>query len=180
MYKDIDDTLQHFGVKGMKWGVKNDNTDSQDNSMSGGGGGGSEDEDLKKKLEDLLNKMGLKFNSLDDAIKAKGLGFLKSLFGESKPTSKIIDTNKADKVGDLKRVNVSLSNKHKTKDALTKKLESQGYVEIMDKKPKDYHWKFTSIAPGSKADRNLESELAKRGFKEIKGKKPKDYTWKVR
>ena len=58
----VDDTLKHFGVKGMKWGVRRSNQELDTNAArrkgaeqeGGGGGAEKEDEDaLKKKLKEL-------------------------------------------------------------------------------------------------------------------------------
>ena len=157
MNKELDETLKHFGVKGMKWGVKNDNKDSSDDSS----GGGPDEEEF---LQNLLDTLGIKMEDLGDEAKKLGKDFLASIFGESKPTSKIIDPSKVKSIGDLKKVNLPMPKSSKPKDKLTKQLESQGLHEV--KNTSKDKWKMTTVIVGSKEDKKLQEKIKKGGYTE--------------
>lgn len=87
--QEVEDILQHFGIKGMKWGVRR--TEEQiaaDESAGGGGGEGEEDESLFEEMsdaiKDALESLDKKLDSISDSIKKKGYNVLKSIFGETK------------------------------------------------------------------------------------------------
>lgn len=178
----MEDVLQHFGVKGMKWGVKRDNDDSSSDGSSGGGGGGP-DEDEEEFLQNLLDTLGVKLEDLSDDAKKLGKNFLTSIFGKSNPTSKVLDLSKVKSVGDLKKVNLKMPKHDKPKDALTKKLESEGLHEV--KNTSKDKWKSTAVIVGSKEDKKLQEKIKKGGYTEHyqKDKKKREEqlrkNWKV-
>lgn len=106
--QNIDDSVEHSGVKGMKWGVRrsdDDNKDSNDNASGGGGGDGPDDEELMQKLMEMF---GIDFGNIDDKLKKMGSDIFTSIFGQGKPKWSVIDLNKAKRIGDLKMDNNSV------------------------------------------------------------------------
>lgn len=86
----VEDILQHFGIKGMKWGVRR--SDEQIANAEGGGGGGGgeeeeeEDESLLEEMSDQLGEvfdaLGKKLDGIGKDVKSKGMSMLTSLFGK--------------------------------------------------------------------------------------------------
>lgn len=76
--EEVEDIVQHYGVKGMKWGTKR----AVENSA--GGDGEEPDDKLKAAIEAIEKKLG----DVSDTMKKKGKSILTSLFGKGKPTYK--------------------------------------------------------------------------------------------
>lgn len=85
--KEIEDVLQHYGVKGMKWKVRKAANESASEENGAGGGGEEVDESLleemKDKLEDTVNALEKKLGNISDKLKKKGKNLLLSIFGKS-------------------------------------------------------------------------------------------------
>lgn len=88
----VEDILQHYGIKGMSWGVRR--TDAQiaaANNEGGGGGGGEEEEEVDEslleefgdKVGDMFDAFGKKLDSVGDAVKKKGMSILVGIFGKA-------------------------------------------------------------------------------------------------
>lgn len=85
----VEDVLQHYGIKGMKWGVTRSEEQIAAQDGASGGGGGEEDdenflEEIEDKLEGVMNTIEKKLGNVSDAIKKKGKSMLTSIFGKSK------------------------------------------------------------------------------------------------
>lgn len=85
---EVEDVLKHYGISGMKWGVRR--TEEQIAAAedgAAGGGGGEEDEsfleEMGDKLEDAFNAIEKKLGDVSDSIKKKGKSILQSIFGKS-------------------------------------------------------------------------------------------------
>jgi hypothetical protein len=90
MKHELDDVLKHYGIKGMKWGVKRSDEEIAAANAEGGAGGGGEpeeDEDFLDKVDDVLDAFGEKMSDIGESLKKKGSDLLKSIFGEAKKTS---------------------------------------------------------------------------------------------
>lgn len=87
--KEIEDVLQHYGVKGMKWKVRKAANESASEENGAGGGGDGEEvdesllEEMKDKLEDTVNALEKKLGKISDKLKKKGKNLLLSIFGKS-------------------------------------------------------------------------------------------------
>ena len=80
---EVEDILQHYGIKGMKWKVKKG--EETDESAGGGGDGeGEEDKESLKEIGEALDAMKKKLGSMSDAMKKKGKKLLEGIFGKSK------------------------------------------------------------------------------------------------
>lgn len=86
--QEVEDILQHYGVKGMKWKVtKSKESAGSDEEDSAGGGGGDDDnvfEELSDKLKKGIKAMDKKMNSISKSMKKKGYKILEGIFGKSK------------------------------------------------------------------------------------------------
>jgi len=110
----LDEVLQHYGVKGMRWDVirtpeqiaaANGQSTSQ---QPGGAGGESSSDDDDSFLENATESFGKaikaldkKLDSIGDSVKKKGMSLLKGLFGKSKVTIKEVRDSKS--AGKMKR-----------------------------------------------------------------------------
>lgn len=174
--KKIEDILQHHGVKGMKWGVRNEGERSSSSEGAAGGGGGEEEidesllEEMQDKLKDLLSSMDKKFDSISDAIKAKGKSILTSIFGKSKTKYSKAKPN-AKTTALFRKAMKDYNDASPTK----RKLMKQGYkvtTSVDSKSGSTGSSKTKTTSSGSKikvhgskdADRIIE-EYKKKGFK---------------
>lgn len=68
---EVEDLLQHFGVKGMKWGVKRSEEElaGAEGGEGGGGGGGEEEEEDEEEDESLLDELKDGLENLEDTLK---------------------------------------------------------------------------------------------------------------
>jgi len=106
MSTDVDDFLAHFGVKGMRWGVRRDR--GPDGTVSGGKGSivkrqpDSEEHTVSrqlksrsvsslsnKELQTLVNRMNLEaqYSKLSPSVKSSGLDFVKKTLGNAAKTT---------------------------------------------------------------------------------------------
>ena len=122
----VEDILQHYGVKGMKWDV------------------------TKKKVKTTTNKIKIKSSDVSDSAKIKGKKLITKVFGKGKPTYKKAEPNQqlSKLLGDaMKKTNTSSKNStaisnakkaekerseramssNKQADALLEKYKKQGY-----------------------------------------------------
>lgn len=83
----VEDTLKHYGISGMKWGVKRTEEQIAAAENAGGGGGGEVDESLLEelgdKVKDAFEALEKKLGSVSDSVKKKGKLILTSIFGKS-------------------------------------------------------------------------------------------------
>lgn len=85
---EVEEILQHYGIKGMKWGVRR--TDQQLAEAEGGGGGGGDEEEEDESLldeisdtvSDVFDAVGEKLEDVGDTIKKKGKSLLVNIFGK--------------------------------------------------------------------------------------------------
>lgn len=172
----VEEILQHYGIKGMKWKVtKGKSEESTSNGPEGGGGSsGEETEDQKKKrldakkMMDALNKniskkkdvLGKPLNGVTSSIKKKGEKLIQSIFGKGKPkfskakpdkklTKEFRDILKKADSNNKKQKNRSAGEKALDKDlAKTRKqLEKSGWKK--HKKPEKFKGKQTSYTTGT-------------------------------
>lgn len=142
--QEVEDILQHFGIKGMKWGVKR--TDEQIAADEGaGGGGGGEGEPDESLIEETLEAMSEKLKDISDSLKKKGKALMDKIFGGDMKPMKGKDkenfmkgfkkgieaSNAADKKNKLspseRRRAEGKAQLQKEIDSVVKSLEKQGY-----------------------------------------------------
>lgn len=173
--QEVEDILQHFGIKGMKWGVKRAEESSSSEDSSGGGGGGEIDESLLEQLgdsfKDALKALDKSLDKVSDSIKKKGAKFLENIFGKSevkiskakansKRTQEIKNAMKAyDKAGPEQR------------KAMKKGLKVTVSSEVSGKGTKGTSkkvdgWKMKTIT--DKELNSLRKDLKKKGYKSKK------------
>lgn len=110
--KEVEEILQHYGVKGMKWGV----TKPSKKEPSSGGGGGGADPDLmsqldKRKLETAAKRTSSDLGTvIDTTLKGQGVSDKdrKKLKQSAQTTVRVIKDN-------VKASGKRLLNKYKTK-----------------------------------------------------------------
>lgn len=149
------ENLKHYGVKGMKWGVTRDNNDNSSEESSAAGGGGEPDEEY---LESILDSLESKMEDIgDDAIEL-GKGIVNKFYGLfSSGWHRDREFEKELKKG---------LEKPPKKDPLTKKLESEGWVEMKGSSKEDLKkegWKVSV-----KTDKEIADLIKKKKFKEVK------------
>lgn len=151
--KQVEDVLQHYGVKGMKWDVRR----TQEQIDAAGGSDGDDEELDESLIEEMADQMGdvvdamkSKMGDIKDSIKKKGMKFLTGIFGKSKTeySKAKPDYNQSKAMGKaMKKAKAKNKNREFAEDflkkrndrgrkilakqdaAITKSLESQGYVK---------------------------------------------------
>jgi hypothetical protein len=135
---ELDDVLQHYGVKGMKWGVRRSDAELELAEAEGVGGGGlieeEEDEEglFDKLFGDMFNMFDKSLSDLGDSFKDAGMKALQSIFGKSEKTYKpaVPDKNSPFKNPRFQREYA----KHQAAIAKIDKLERSGSISAKDAK----------------------------------------------
>lgn len=143
--KEVEDVLQHFGIKGMKWETRRD-----DSEIADGDGGGGDEEELAEKMDNVFDSLGKKLDDIGDTIKKKGFNILAGIFGKSKAKySKAKPNSKSSKM---------------FREVFKKRNDDKVARDVQNKKKE----KFDKHMPkNTSADRLLE-KYKKQGFKKRK------------
>lgn len=173
--EEVEDILQHYGIKGMKWGVKRSDDKDSSSVDSAAGGGGIEDEDdenvsdeERDKLGDVLKSLNVKLGKMNDSMKEKGKALMAKLLGKGKPTYRVAKP-------DARRTQL-------LREAMkTSNRQSNPHIQKLKKK-QEADWKKYGSS-NSKVDKVLDG-YKKQGYKKHESKNTRSlaergYTFKT-
>lgn len=179
---DEEDTIQHYGVKGMKWGTTRSSSQLKSEATSTGAGGGSED------AEEKLDKLGDDIDALKSKVGNNPLDMLKYiLFGKTTKTSKKSGSSKTKGKGSEVLDSLGKSIKDLRSKVGKGPLDMLNYVIFGKRKvkhsglneeivPDQYVQTGLSIVEGLIRDEKLNSSLQHTGVKGMKWGIRRDYT----
>lgn len=187
---EVEEVLKHYGISGMKWGVRR--TEEQIASAEDGGSGGGDVEDdeslldeMGDKIGDMLKSLESKMGGIKDSIKKKGFNLLSGIFGKSK-----VSYSKAKADPKLSKAIAKEMKKYNSASPTQRSLMKKGYkvrtesTKTKTSKSKDGKYSYSGKAYSDPKEFNAALEkYKKQGYKKVKKDKrslaERGYTFKT-
>lgn len=155
---EVEDILQHYGIKGMKWDVIRSDAQIVAATNDESAGGGEQDESLLNKIGDTIDEtmsdIKTKMSDISDSLKKKGMSVLVGIFGKSEVKYTPAKSNEK-RTQALRDVFKKIEKKNRTKH--------ESYA--IDKYKKDNKTRGDKAANSSKSVDDVLKKYKEKGYK---------------